>query len=265
MLDLFAGTGALGLEALSRGAGFALFVDDGAEARALIRQNVEALGLGRRHAHLPPRRDEARPGASGRAVLAGVPRSALWTRARRAGARSALDGGWLDRRRAGHGRGDRGVFKTPDGFEEIERRQYDDTEFTILRHNRSTYRAERLMPRSIAGRGRRGGRRPYAGRREGGGSYWPWCIDYRDSSYNCGFETFEQCLRNRDPGARTVPRRIPLGPPRPAQSPRRPGSMIFRRPIHPGSCFSLCGIFFARLHPAHRQVRRGDRQRRPGA
>ena len=45
MLDLFAGTGALGLEALSRGAEFALFVDDGAEARALMRQNVEALGL----------------------------------------------------------------------------------------------------------------------------------------------------------------------------------------------------------------------------
>src|SRR6476659_2901327 len=44
-LDLFAGTGALGLEALSRGAAFALFVDDGAEARALLRQNVEALGV----------------------------------------------------------------------------------------------------------------------------------------------------------------------------------------------------------------------------
>src|SRR5437588_10433380 len=46
VLDLFAGTGALGLEAVSRGAGFALFVDDGGEARALIRANVEALGLG---------------------------------------------------------------------------------------------------------------------------------------------------------------------------------------------------------------------------
>src|SRR5271165_7013114 len=46
VLDLFAGTGALGLEAMSRGARFALFVDDGAEARALMRQNVEALGLG---------------------------------------------------------------------------------------------------------------------------------------------------------------------------------------------------------------------------
>src|SRR5215213_11856159 len=46
VLDLFAGTGALGLEALSRGAAFALFVDDGAEARALLRGNVEALGAG---------------------------------------------------------------------------------------------------------------------------------------------------------------------------------------------------------------------------
>ncbi len=46
VIDLFAGTGALGLEALSRGAAFALFVDDGAQARGLIRENVEALGLG---------------------------------------------------------------------------------------------------------------------------------------------------------------------------------------------------------------------------
>src|SRR6516225_1669718 len=46
VLDLFAGTGALGLEALSRGAAFALFVDDGVEARALLRENIAALGLG---------------------------------------------------------------------------------------------------------------------------------------------------------------------------------------------------------------------------
>jgi 16S rRNA (guanine966-N2)-methyltransferase len=45
VLDLFAGTGALGLEALSRGAAFCLFVEEEAEARALIRRNVEALGL----------------------------------------------------------------------------------------------------------------------------------------------------------------------------------------------------------------------------
>src|SRR5215212_6333720 len=46
VLDLFAGTGALGLEAMSRGAAFALFVDDSAAARGLIRENVEALGVG---------------------------------------------------------------------------------------------------------------------------------------------------------------------------------------------------------------------------
>lgn len=46
VLDLFAGTGALGLEALSRGASFALFVDEGAEARAILRGNIEHLGLG---------------------------------------------------------------------------------------------------------------------------------------------------------------------------------------------------------------------------
>src|SRR6202051_4299032 len=46
VLDLFAGTGALGIEAISRGALFALFVDNGTEARALLRNNFEALGLG---------------------------------------------------------------------------------------------------------------------------------------------------------------------------------------------------------------------------
>lgn len=45
VIDLFAGTGALGIEALSRGAAYALFVEDAPEARALIRTNVEALGL----------------------------------------------------------------------------------------------------------------------------------------------------------------------------------------------------------------------------
>lgn len=45
VVDLFAGTGAMGLEALSRGARFALFVDEGPAARALLRTNVEALGL----------------------------------------------------------------------------------------------------------------------------------------------------------------------------------------------------------------------------
>lgn len=46
VLDLFAGTGALSVEALSRGAEFAVLVDTGVEARGLQRENIEALGLG---------------------------------------------------------------------------------------------------------------------------------------------------------------------------------------------------------------------------
>ncbi len=45
VLDLFAGSGALGLEALSRGAAFALFVETDAAARGAIRDNIESLAL----------------------------------------------------------------------------------------------------------------------------------------------------------------------------------------------------------------------------
>ena len=45
VLDLFAGTGAVGVEAVSRGAGFVLFVEQSAQGRGLIRANIEAFGL----------------------------------------------------------------------------------------------------------------------------------------------------------------------------------------------------------------------------
>ncbi|MGB6981590.1 MAG: RsmD family RNA methyltransferase, partial [Methylocella sp.] len=46
VVDLFAGTGAMAIEALSRGAAFALLVDQGAQASAIIRANFAALDLG---------------------------------------------------------------------------------------------------------------------------------------------------------------------------------------------------------------------------
>ena len=45
-VDLFAGTGAVGIEAISRGARYAVFVEEHAPAVALIRRNLESLGIG---------------------------------------------------------------------------------------------------------------------------------------------------------------------------------------------------------------------------
>jgi 16S rRNA (guanine966-N2)-methyltransferase len=48
VLDAFAGTGALGLEALSRGAGAAAFIENGRDALSALRRNIAALGVGDR-------------------------------------------------------------------------------------------------------------------------------------------------------------------------------------------------------------------------
>ncbi len=48
VLDVFAGSGQLGLEALSRGASHCVFIDENREAAALIRRNAEAIGLSAR-------------------------------------------------------------------------------------------------------------------------------------------------------------------------------------------------------------------------
>jgi 16S rRNA (guanine966-N2)-methyltransferase len=65
VLDAFAGTGALGLEALSRGAARAVFIDNGAAALAALRRNVAALGESER-AHILPG-DATRPPRAGEA------------------------------------------------------------------------------------------------------------------------------------------------------------------------------------------------------
>jgi 16S rRNA (guanine966-N2)-methyltransferase len=98
VLDLFAGTGAFGLEALSRGAAFALFVEEDVTARGLIRENAESLGvLGRTRIF---RRDATNLGPIGNVapfdlVFADPPyRQGLGERA----LASALSGGWLSER-----------------------------------------------------------------------------------------------------------------------------------------------------------------------
>lgn len=134
VLDLFAGTGALGLEAMSRGAAFALFIDDGAEARALMRQNVEALGLGGITRIF--RRDATRLGA----VHPNEPFGLVFIDPpyRKGLAEKSLvslhDGGWLmpDALVIVEEAADAG-FAAPQGYAEIERRRYDDTEFMFLR------------------------------------------------------------------------------------------------------------------------------------
>jgi len=134
VLDLFAGTGALGLEALSRGAAFALFVDDGAEARALMRQNVESLGLAAVTRIF--RRDATKLGPAhpvepfSLAFLDPPYRKGLAERS----LASAREGGWLTDTAliVVEEAADAG-FKVPDGYEELERRTYDDTQFVVLR------------------------------------------------------------------------------------------------------------------------------------
>ncbi len=94
VLDLFAGTGALACEAISRGAAFALLVDEGAEARGVIRQNLDTLGLGGVTRLF--RRDATRLGAAARRALRPrLLRSALWPRPRPEALSAARDGGWL--------------------------------------------------------------------------------------------------------------------------------------------------------------------------
>ncbi|MGB5868941.1 MAG: 16S rRNA (guanine(966)-N(2))-methyltransferase RsmD [Albidovulum sp.] len=131
VLDLFAGTGALGLEALSRGATHATFVDDGAAAHALLRRNIDLMKAGgtsevlrSNAARLGPNRgpghglvflDPPYGKALGEAALA-----------------ACVQGGWL-------APGALVMWEEntppilPDGFEPLDQRKYGDTLVTIIR------------------------------------------------------------------------------------------------------------------------------------
>ncbi|MDE1567193.1 16S rRNA (guanine(966)-N(2))-methyltransferase RsmD [Aquabacter sediminis] len=132
VLDLFAGTGALGIEALSRGAAFALFVEEAVEPRALIRTNVETLGLTgvtrifRRDA---TRLGDCPAGDAYSLVFCDPPYGKGLAEQALASARL---GAWLAPEALIVVEEKAGAFTVPEGFTELERRRYDETELTFL-------------------------------------------------------------------------------------------------------------------------------------
>lgn len=142
VLDLFAGTGALGLEALSRGARYCLFVDDHAESRGLIRRNVETLeatGVTKVY-----RRDATKLGDPGRMgtfdlVFADPPYGlGLAERALNAARRE----GWLsDNATIIVEETATAEITLPDGYTVIDRRVYGDTQVLIARADQMPVRA----------------------------------------------------------------------------------------------------------------------------
>lgn len=130
VLDLFAGTGALGLEALSRGAATVTFVDDGRKSLSLIRENIritrskpETSIIARDATRLP-----ANTGAAHDLIFLDPPYGkGLGEKALSA----ALAGGWV-------ASGALVVWEesapqlAPEGFAPLDHRKYGDTHVTFL-------------------------------------------------------------------------------------------------------------------------------------
>jgi 16S rRNA (guanine966-N2)-methyltransferase len=146
VIDLFAGTGAMGLEALSRGARKALFVEAAGKARALIRANVDALGLGgttrifRRDAR---KLGQAPPGERFSLAFLDPPYGQHLAEAALVALR---DGDWLTPRALVivEDRAD-AELQLPEGFMVLETRVYGDKKIVILRAS--------PLPASVAKRG----------------------------------------------------------------------------------------------------------------
>ena len=134
VLDAFAGTGALGLEALSRGASSAFFLENGRAALQTLRRNIAALGEGER-ARIVSGGATAPPAALAacRLVFLDPPyRSGLGTKALAALAKA----GWL-------AEGALAVLEVakseeataPEGFTLLEERRYGAARLLFLRRN----------------------------------------------------------------------------------------------------------------------------------
>jgi 16S rRNA (guanine966-N2)-methyltransferase len=133
VLDLFAGTGALGLEALSRGAAHVTFVDEGRAAQTLIRKNIAVTGSMGQTALI--RRDATRLAANTGAACdlvfldppygKGLGEKALGV---------ALAGGWL----AGDAQivwEESAPMPPPAGFAQHDVRRYGDTYISLMRRD----------------------------------------------------------------------------------------------------------------------------------
>nr|WP_207186995.1 16S rRNA (guanine(966)-N(2))-methyltransferase RsmD [Rhodovulum imhoffii] len=131
VLDLFAGTGALGLEALSRGAAHVTFVEDGAKGRALIRENISrcrAEGMTKLHRRDATRLGNAR-GAPFDLVFLDPPYGkGLGERALAA----AQAGGWLTAGGLIVWEEGGEILPSP-GLNLLDQRRYGDTRVSILR------------------------------------------------------------------------------------------------------------------------------------
>ncbi len=133
-LDLFAGTGAMGLEALSRGARYCLFIEESAEARAALRRNVEALGL--TGASRIWRRDATRLGPAGNLDAFGLAfLDPPYGRGMGERALAAMvEGGWIETGGIAVLEEAAGTeIDVPRGYELIDQRRYGDTNVMILR------------------------------------------------------------------------------------------------------------------------------------
>jgi len=132
VLDLFAGTGALGLEALSRGAAEVCFVENGRVGQKLLRENIEKLRVEPDTTIL--RNDATRLGSWSNAAFdlvfldppygKGMGQTAL---------AAARAGGWLapDAMIVWE---ENAPMNAPEGFERLDKRKYGDTHVTLLRH-----------------------------------------------------------------------------------------------------------------------------------
>jgi 16S rRNA (guanine966-N2)-methyltransferase len=127
--DLFAGPGALGLEALSRGAAHASFVENGARALAVLRENIRRLEMEERARVIA--RDARRPGPGTACDLVfldppyrrGLGETAL---------AAAIAGGWLAPG-ALVAWEEAADIAAPAGLTVLDRRRYGDTMISLLR------------------------------------------------------------------------------------------------------------------------------------